>query len=109
MTETTNPGDVEAVERRIDQALEALAALHPDQAVAVPRAAFEQLIGVLHRQQTANLLMMNLVLAVALGKKELLGDLSEKLRSDLFACEDQVARFLEAVASFNVRPGSPVN
>jgi hypothetical protein len=39
----------------------------------------------------------------------MLGELSDKLRSDLFAAEDGLARFLEEVASFNVAPGSPVN
>jgi hypothetical protein len=103
------PGNVAAVEQRIEDALRMIEQMHPEQAVALPRAAFDRFIEGLHRQQTVNLMLLNLVLAVALGRKDMLGELSDKLRSDLFAAEDGLARFLEEVASFNVAPGSPVN
>ncbi len=102
-------GNVAAVEQRIDEALRLLGTLHPEHAVAVPRAAFDHLVEGLHRQQTANLMLLNLILAVALGRKDMMGELSDKLRSDLFVAEDGLANFLEAVANFNAAPGSPVN
>ena len=101
--------NVAAVEQRIDEALRLLDTLHPEQAVAVPRGAFDHLVALLHRQQTVNLMQLNLVLAVALGRKDMMGDLSDKLRTDLFVAEDGFARFLEEVAAFNAAPGSPVN
>ncbi len=103
------PGNVAAVEERIDAALRLIEQMHPEQAVALPRAAFDRFVEGLHRQQTVNLMLLNLVLAVALGRKDMMGELSEKLRTDLFAAEDGLARFLEEVAAFNVTPGSPVN
>ena len=110
MTDAPQAADnVAAVEQRIDEALQLIGTLHPEHAVAVPRGAFDQLIALLHRQQTVNLMQLNLVLAVALGRKDMMGDLSDKLRTDLFIAEDGLARFLEEVASFNVGPGSPVN
>ncbi len=104
-----SPGNVAAVEDRIEAALQLLASLHPEQAVAVPRAAFDRLAEGMHRQQTVNLMLLNLVLAVALGRKEMMGDLSDRLRADLFQAEEGLASFLEEVAAFNASPGSPVN
>ncbi|KAA2235112.1 hypothetical protein [Salinarimonas soli] len=110
MTDAPDASDnVAAVEQRIDEALRLIGTLHPDHAVAVPRGAFDQLVALLHRQQTVNLMQLNLILAVALGRKDMMGDLSDKLRNDLFVAEDGLARFLEEVAAFNATPGSPVN
>jgi hypothetical protein len=110
MTDAPQAADnVAAVEQRIDEALQLIGTLHPEHAVAVPRGAFDQLIALLHRQQTVNLMQLNLILAVALGRKDMMGDLSDKLRTDLFIAEDGLARFLEEVAAFNATPGSPVN
>jgi hypothetical protein len=104
-----DPADVAAVEKRIDEALRLVATLHPEQAVAIPRAAFDRMVAVLHRQQTVNLMLLNLVLAVALGRTDMMGELSDKLRTELFTAEEGVAGFLEEVAAFNATPGSPVN